>query len=349
MKDHLTSRECAEAARLRELSACRGRNPLLVQASTGNTSIKVEGTLWMKASGKWFANADQDDFFVDLDVSEIQESLREKSALQSLYNRPSSKLARGSIETTMHATLPFPVVVHVHSLNTLAWAVRADGEAQLASRLNGLSWQWLPYVPSGLPLALEIERVFSLHPGTNVFVLSNHGLVVCGESCDAVRALLDEVERRLEIAPHPAPPPDLPLLHELKRSGPWQLPELTRIHALATDPQSQNILSGGFLYPCQAMFLPATCPVQYARVSSAAQTGGDHFWILDAAGVLIREGLSRAEMEMLIGLAEVIQRIDPEAPLSYLSDSQVEHVLSEEASQYLRLSHANSRNCAANS
>ncbi len=79
MKDHLTSRECAEVARLRELSACLGRNPLLVQASTGNTSVKVEGTLWMKASGKWFAHADQDDFFVDLDVSEIQECLRDKN------------------------------------------------------------------------------------------------------------------------------------------------------------------------------------------------------------------------------------------------------------------------------
>jgi rhamnose utilization protein RhaD (predicted bifunctional aldolase and dehydrogenase) len=237
--------ECAEVARLRELSACLGRNPLLVQASTGNTSIKVEGTLWMKASGKWFAHADQDDFFIDLDVSEIQQGLREASTFQSLYSRPSSKLARGSIETTMHATLPFPVVVHVHSLNTLAWAVRADGEAQLAMRLNGLSWQWLPYVPSGLPLALEIERVFSRHPGTNVFVLSNHGLVVCGG--------------------------------------------------------------------------------------------------------LIREGISRAELEMLVGLAEVVQRIAPEAPLSYLSDSQVEHVLSKEASQYLQLAHANSRTCSAGS
>ncbi|MFL6446790.1 MAG: class II aldolase/adducin family protein [Bryobacteraceae bacterium] len=348
MKDHLASRECAELARLRELSACLGRNPLLVQASTGNTSIKVEGTLWMKASGKWFAHADQDDFFVDLDVSEIQEGLRQTSTFQSLYNRPSSKLARGSIETTMHATLPFAVVVHVHSLNTLAWAVRADGEAQLAIRLKGLSWQWLPYVPSGLPLALEIERVSSRHPGTNVFVLSNHGLVVCGDSCESVQILLAEVERRLDIEPRPAPPPDVSLLEELRRSGPWYLPEFSRIHALATDPASQKILSGGFLYPCQAMFLPTTCPAPYAA-GSFAQSSGDHFWIVDGAGVLIREGISRAQLEMLTGLAEVVQRIDPQASLSYLSDSQVEHVLSKEASQYLQLAHSNSRNYPANS
>jgi ribulose-5-phosphate 4-epimerase/fuculose-1-phosphate aldolase len=346
MKEHLASRECAEVARLRELSACLGRNPLLVQASAGNTSIKVEGTLWMKASGKWFAQADQDDFFVDLNVSEIQEGLRQTSSLQSLYDRPSSKLARGSIETTMHATLPFPVVVHVHSLNTLAWAVRADGEEQLSTRLEGLQWQWLPYVPSGLPLALEIKRVFARHPSTNVFVLSNHGLVVCGDTCDAAQALLNEVERRLTIEPRPISAVDFPLLDELKRSGRWQVPELARLHALGTDPDSQKILAGGYLYPCQAMFLPTTCPVQHP-FHPGLQNGGQHFWIVDGAGVLLRETISRAELEMLMGLAEVVARIDPNVALNYLTDDQVGHVLSKEATQYLQMAYANGRSYGA--
>jgi rhamnose utilization protein RhaD (predicted bifunctional aldolase and dehydrogenase) len=345
MTNHLTSRECAEVTRLRELSARLGRNPLLVQASTGNTSVKVEGTLWMKASGKWFAHADQDDFFIDLDVSEIQECLRGNHIRQL---QVSSKLALGSIETTMHATLPFAVVVHIHSLNTLAWAVRSDGEAQLSVQLQGLSWQWLPYVPSGLPLALEIERVFSRHPGTNVFVLSNHGLVVCGDSCDSVQALLSEVERRLEIEPRPAPAPDLSLLNELTRSGPWQVPENARLHALATDPGSQKILSGGYLYPCQAMFLPSTCP-HPCTTHAFIQNREDCFWIVDGAGVLLREDIARAELEMLTGLAEVVARIDPEAPLNYLSEAQVERVLGKEASQYLQLAHANAQGCAADS
>ena len=33
------------------LSARLGRDPLLVQASSGNTSIKLDGVLWIKASG----------------------------------------------------------------------------------------------------------------------------------------------------------------------------------------------------------------------------------------------------------------------------------------------------------
>jgi hypothetical protein len=298
----------------------------------------------MKASGKWFALADQDDFFIDLDVSEIKDCLRGNNRLQP---QVSSKLALGSIETTMHATLPFAVVVHIHSLNTLAWAVRSDGEAQLSVQLQGLSWQWLPYVPSGLPLALEIERVFSRHPDTNVFVLSNHGLVVCGDTCDSVEALLNEVERRLRIEPRPAPTADLSLLNELMRSGPWEMPESSRLHALATDPASQKILSGGYLYPCQAMFLPSTCP--HPCTAHAFHNREDRFWIVDGAGVLIREDIGPAELEMLTGLAEVVARIDPEAPLNYLSEAQVERVLGKEASHYLQLAHANAQGCPANS
>jgi hypothetical protein len=44
-----------------------------------------------------------------------------------------------------------------------------------------------------------------------------------------------------------------------------------------------------------------------------------------------------------------VARIDPEASLNYLSETQVERVLSKEASQYLQLAHANAQGCPANS
>jgi rhamnose utilization protein RhaD (predicted bifunctional aldolase and dehydrogenase) len=58
----------------------------------------------------------------------------------------------------MHAVLPQRVIIHVHSVNTIAWAVRQDGRARLTERLAGVPWQWIPYVPSGLPLARAIEN-----------------------------------------------------------------------------------------------------------------------------------------------------------------------------------------------
>src|SRR4051794_27933 len=71
----------------------------------------------------------------------------------------------------------------VHAVNTISWAVRHDGPSQLARRLAGLSWQWIPYVSSGLPLALKLRSVISSSP--DVLILANHGLVIGGESCEA--------------------------------------------------------------------------------------------------------------------------------------------------------------------
>ena len=44
-------------ARLVDLSARIGKNLDLVQAGGGNTSLKDDGTLWVKASGKWLSHA----------------------------------------------------------------------------------------------------------------------------------------------------------------------------------------------------------------------------------------------------------------------------------------------------
>jgi rhamnose utilization protein RhaD (predicted bifunctional aldolase and dehydrogenase) len=42
----------AELKQLRELTARVGSDPLLTQASTGNSSLKIGSVLWIKASGK---------------------------------------------------------------------------------------------------------------------------------------------------------------------------------------------------------------------------------------------------------------------------------------------------------
>ena len=113
---------------LLDLSVRIGRNPLLVQASSGNTSLKLDGTLWIKASGKWLAYADREEILVPVDLSECLECLRNSRSL------PARTHLRPSIETFMHAILPQKVVVHVHSVNTIAWAVRSDASSQLSEQ-----------------------------------------------------------------------------------------------------------------------------------------------------------------------------------------------------------------------
>ena len=205
----------SEIAALLALSARVGRNPLLVQASSGNTSIKLSGVLWIKASGKWLARAAEEDLLVPVSLAAVRESVQRDEEVSA---------AGASIETAMHAVLRHKVVVHVHSVNTISWAVRQDGAARVAERLAGLNWSWIPYAGSGLPLAREIRAVTTSSPQTSIFVLANHGLVVCGESCQAVEELLDVVEERLAVKPRKE-----------------------------IDPVATRILTSGILCPCQLM------------------------------------------------------------------------------------------------
>jgi rhamnose utilization protein RhaD (predicted bifunctional aldolase and dehydrogenase) len=181
----------SEIQRLREFSACLGNDPLLVQGSNGNTSIKIDGMLWVKASGKWLADATADDMFVSTGIAHARQSVR--NVLQDVWsdeliadgvhpNKPTGGL-RPSVETPMHAVIPHRVVVHVHSINAIAWAIRLDGEKQLTVRLRGLHWKWIPCAPSGVALARDVEQAFAADPEINILVLGNHGLVICGNDC----------------------------------------------------------------------------------------------------------------------------------------------------------------------
>ncbi len=321
---------------LKELSGRLGRNPLLVQAASGNTSVKSSDTLWIKASGKWLANARTDDIFVAVDRDEIATCLRENVPYCPGFQGESLV---PSIETAMHAVLPQRVVIHVHSVNAIAWAVREDGPRELERLLNGLRWTWIPYVPSGFPLARAIERA---SPAPDVLILANHGLVVCAEDCQAAEQLLGEVERRLHREPRAAGVHNLAQLEYLARGSGWCVPDDVEVHALATDPVSHAILGAGTLYPCHGLFLgPAAADMEYpASPAEAASRYRSRYgvWpttlLVAGVGVLVSEQMTLAMTQVLIGLSQVIQRIEAGAPVRYLSEFEIGELLSTDAYQY---------------
>jgi ribulose-5-phosphate 4-epimerase/fuculose-1-phosphate aldolase len=328
-----------EIASLRDLSARVGSDPLLVQASNGNTSIKLDGILWIKASGKWLAHATQEEMLVPQQLAEIKESIQNGTEIASRYAHKDE--LRPSIETAMHAMLRHRVVIHVHSINAIAWAIRVDGSDQLKERLAGLDWQWIPYAASGIPLALEIEKAVANAPGTDVLILGNHGLVVCGHDCPTAEQLLYEVERRLAITPRRFPKPDSTVLVMMARFSRWQFPDNDSLHALGTDAVSRKILRGGVLYPCQAIFLGQTMPllppaVVISRLRECLQ-GNDKtppFVAVERCGVMLNEKMTGAERATLIGLVQVTLRTDESTRLRYLSGEEIADVLSNDAHGY---------------
>ncbi len=331
--------EREEFASLLNLSTRVGCDPQLVQGSNGNISLKLDGVLWIKASGKWLANAKQEETFVPVGLAVVKESLRRNVEIAQLYTWGDQ--LRPSIETAMHAVLQHRVVLHVHSVNTIAWAVRRDGPSQLSKRLSGLDWRWVPYVASGIPLAKKIEDLLSAAPETNVFILGNHGLVICGNDCEGAEALLDEVERRLAVIPRRSPEPESALLAALCGSSHWRFPDIPALHALGTDPVSRMILKGGVLYPCQAIFLgpkipmlPFSAPLSRIAGYSNGKAEAPSYAIIEGGGVVVNEKINSAEYATLIGLMQIVQRVEEFAPLRYLTATEVASILGDETNRY---------------
>jgi rhamnose utilization protein RhaD (predicted bifunctional aldolase and dehydrogenase) len=324
MKEHIPAASHVELARLEQLTARIGADPLLTQASTGNSSIKLDGVLWIKASGKWMSDALDKDVLIPVDLKGIGKCF-DKGV------DPASQYPGASIETAMHAALlVHRVVLHVHSVNTIAWAVRKDAQVQLGRLLDGLHWQWIPYVASGLPLARALQHALTTCPDTDVFVLGNHGLVIGGEDCCAVEKLLMELERRLAIQPRPAHPADYAALEELSGGSSWELPDDDQVHALGTDSISQTILAGGLLYPCQALFCNSISPdvfepIRYPQdgYESLSEYSKRPFLIVADRGVLVNRTITPAELAMIGGLAQIVQRVDRATPLRYLTEAEV--------------------------
>lgn len=314
---------------LRALSARLGSNPLLVQAAGGNTSIKQDGVMWIKASGTWLKDADTRDIFVPVDHAALLDALGRRDpaadACTAFVRTDLNAIGlRPSIETSVHALMPHPVVVHVHCVQTIAWAIRSDAERQLEARLDGVRWTFVPYARPGLPLAEAIAS--RLRPGIDVLVLGNHGLVVAADSVAAADALLTRVVSMLERPVRPLAPPDLPALHAICDGSPYRPAASDEVHALATDPLALTRARDHVYYPDHVVFLGVGVATDLASGAALVAVPG--------AGALVRHDAKAAVEAMGRCLADVMRRVDADDPLHALTADDVHRLLNWDAEIY---------------
>ena len=279
-----------------------GSDPMLVQGAGGNISVKDGDRLTVKASGVWLRECEKPSSFVTLDLGRARTLAGDGvEDLREALEQPGT--ARPSIETAFHALLPDRVVIHVHSIHTLAHAVRVDGESRIASKLHGISWSWVRYARPGLPLAQEMLR--SNSASSRVYVLQNHGLIVTGDSVAEARERLYDVEQRLAVTPRPVASTDSAGFNPPPRS--WRAPHHRLTHLLATDPAALKILQRGALYPDQVVFLGARPTLGLPGEGTGPQPP---YVVIPDRQVFVNASKGPIVDEMLLGHALLLQRID---------------------------------------
>ncbi|TWA61059.1 rhamnose utilization protein RhaD (predicted bifunctional aldolase and dehydrogenase) [Azospirillum brasilense] len=331
------------ARSLLEASARVGSNPLYVQGAGGNTSLKIGDVLRVKASGTRLADALVSDVFVDVSLSRVRQGVRDGAADPVAGAALGAGGLRPSIETTLHALMPHPVVFHVHCVNTLAWAVQPAAAAALAARLDGLAWAMVPYCKPGLDLTRAVAAAVAERPAeapADVVILANHGLIVGGPDCAAVEALLDEVAGRLRVDPRPAGNADRSRLEDIAAGSGYRPTRRDGAHGLALSPAAVRIAASGSLYPDHVVFLGPGVAVAEDRaaldrvVSASGALPFRPVVLVPGAGVLVPEGLGEAGEEMVAALAMVVARIPDGAGVSCLSAADEQALLNWDAEKY---------------
>ena len=328
---------------LRTLSARLGRDPERVQAAGGNTSLKRDGVMWIKASGTWLAQAEAEEILVPVLLDPLLQAMRDgdpgaETARDFVVAEHNPRGLRPSIETTVHAVLPFAVVLHVHCVSTIALALRADAELRLAERLDGLpgiDWAFVPYCKPGLTLSHAIAARLRL--ATNVVVLGNHGLVVAADDVAAAGALLDRVCAALALPRRSAPPAQPAELAGFIAGTAYRLPQDPVAHDAATDRDSLALATAGAFYPDHVIFLGAAIAVAETPAALAALDRRDRppaIVAVPGRGVVLHRGVLRGADEMARCLADVAGRVPADAPTLPFSPAQVDELTNWDAEKY---------------
>ncbi|WP_123041057.1 bifunctional aldolase/short-chain dehydrogenase [Cohnella candidum] len=112
-----------------------------------------------------------------------------------------AKHPRASIETLLHAFLPFKHVDHTHPDAIISLCCADNGKA-LAKEIFGDRFVWVPYVRPGFTLSKMIAEGVLANPKAELVLMEKHGLVTWGETSEACYAqtikIINEAEAFIE-------------------------------------------------------------------------------------------------------------------------------------------------------
>ena len=190
-----------------------GRNSELVLHGGGNTSVKttikdIDGkkydVLCVKGSGWDMAEIEPE----GLPAVKLQPliSLKSKKYLSDedmvnyqKRNLINIKSPNPSVETFLHAFLPFKFVDHTHS-DAIMSVTNRPGGLNFCKKIFGNRVSIVPYVMPGFGLAQKINEVYSKNPNINCLILMNHGIFTFADNAKEAYSLMIKYVSQAEKA-----------------------------------------------------------------------------------------------------------------------------------------------------
>ncbi|KAB8138517.1 bifunctional aldolase/short-chain dehydrogenase [Gracilibacillus oryzae] len=172
-----------------------GSERSVVNWGGGNTSAKTiekdfKGedieVMWVKGSGSDLATMKAENF-TGLNLADIRpllerEDMTDEEMVSYLgHCMIDVKHPRSSIETLLHAFLPFKQVDHTHPDAIISIAC-ADNGKEVAKEIYGDRFVWVPYIRPGFKLSKMIAEGVKNNPEAELVIMEKHGLVTWGET-----------------------------------------------------------------------------------------------------------------------------------------------------------------------
>ena len=172
-----------------------GRDRAVANYGGGNTSTKSRerdhagrevDVLWVKGSGSDLATIG-DRQFTGLKLDEVLPLMqRDEMEDQEMVSYLAScqlgpDMPRGSIETLLHAFVPYPQVDHTHP-DAINMICCSEGGEDLARECFGGEAVWIPYIRPGFTLSKQVGEAVKNNPDARFVLLAKHGLVTWGDT-----------------------------------------------------------------------------------------------------------------------------------------------------------------------
>lgn len=159
----------------------------LTQGLGGNSSIKSNGTMLVKASGKRLSETSLHGHFYEVGLSEGE-----------YFEVNSDQAGKPSIEVFLHAMLPHKYVVHLHSTIGVALSILTAKDENLRSAVEAQGVSIIEYRTPGIALKEAVKRKIQPHTlssQTATFLLQNHGTLFGANSVAKIREAVFRFEK----------------------------------------------------------------------------------------------------------------------------------------------------------